>query len=158
MKSKNIILKRLLVVMFNPLLFLRVSDNPNLPDIEQLYKDLIRSMYRIRTNYGRGINRMSDLYKLLKCEKIFAAEKGRGCYQIQFKGRIELLNTLYYYGRHGYRTYYLTNKHGLNSYRGKIKKGTVVPISGKAEYRLTRDGWKYEGHSVILESALAPRF
>ena len=158
MKSITIILNQLLLVIFISSFLAGCASKHDLPDVGQLYNDLFHSIQKTRVNYDTGQKRLSDIYKLLKCEEIQSIEKLKGSYLIQFKGGIEVLDTIYNYGNYGYRTEYQLNKMGFISYKGKVEKGTVVPFTGKAEYALTQTGWKYKRHSVKLGSAIAPTF
>ncbi|GBE04197.1 hypothetical protein BMS3Abin09_01129 [bacterium BMS3Abin09] len=143
---------------FVPVFFPRFSGKQNFPDIEQLHNDLFHSMQKVITNYSREHEKLSDLYKMLNCEMISAIETRKGSFQIQFKGVVELQDTIYYYGNYGYRSYFMTNKIGQINFKKELKKGTVVPITGIAEYTLTKNNWHYVRHSVKLESTIAPSF
>ena len=158
MKSITIILNQFLLVIFISSLLAGCSNRYDLPGVEQLYKDLVHSIQRTSVDYGKGQKKLSDIYKLLKCEDIQTIEKLKDSYQIQFKGGIELLDTIYNYGTHGYRAEYKSTKLGFISYKGKVEKGTVLPFTGKAEYALTDNGWKFIRHTVKLGSAIAPSF
>ena len=85
-------------------------------------------------------------------------EKGVRSRRIQFKGDVELLETVYNYGRYGYRTYLLSSKMGFIACRGKIDKGTVISFNGSVDYELTEKGWRQNGYSVSMESEHAPEF
>ena len=137
---------------FVPVFFSKFSGKQNFPDIEQLHNDLFHSMQKTITNYSSANEKLSGLYKLLNCEMVCADKTGKGSYQIQFKGMIELQDTIYYYGNYGYRSYFMTSKIGQSNFKKEVKKGTVVPITGIAEYALTENGWNYIRHSVKLES------
>lgn len=141
-----------------PVFFAKSSDKQNFPNNEQLHNDLFHSMQKTKTNFGRELGRLSDIYKLLYCEKISSTEKEKGSCLIQFKGEIELQDTIYNYGNYGYKTYFMTSTLGQINYKGALKKGTIIPIAGKAEYKLTENGWEYGEHSVKLESDIVPTF
>lgn len=158
MKHLTTIFNKLFLVIFIPLFLAGCSCDHALPNIEQLYKDLGNSIQRTNVNYGNAQGKLSDIYKLLTCEEIQGIEKQKGSYQIQFKGGIELLDTIYNYGNYGFRTAYQPGKMGFISYKGKVAKGTVVPFTGNAEYALTKNGWEFIRYTVKLGSAIAPSF
>ena len=139
-------------------LLIGCSGKPNFPDIDRLSKDLLSLIQKTTVNYGGGPQKLSDFYKLLRFEKTNGLQKRKGFYHIEFEGGVELLETVYNYGAYGYRTYRVPGKFDIISYNGKFNKGTVLFFTGSADYRLTEAGWRYDGHSISMESRRAPAF
>lgn len=160
-KTDVLILKHLfwvMCIMFAAMLN-GCTGEPNFPDIDRLSEDLHNLMQKTTVNYGGGPQKISEFYKLLRFEKTSGLQKRKGIYHIEFEGDVELLETVYDYGvAYGYRIYPVPGKFGIISYNGKFNKGKVLFFTGSAYYRLTEDGWRYDGHSITMESRRAPVF
>ncbi len=134
------------------------TSTPDLPGVDELADDMSYLIRKTKVDYGKGPQNLSDYYRILRFERTGDLEKGKLSRSIQYRGYIELLETVYDYGRYGHRAYLLSSKLGFLACKGKIKKGTVVSFTGTTDYELTDDGWKQASYSVSMESELAPVF
>ncbi len=131
---------------------------PDLPGVDELTDELFYLIQKKTVDYGRGQQRLSDIYKLLRFEKMGDLEKGKRSRRIKFTGDIELRETVYNYGRYGYRTHMLSSKLGFLSCKGKVDKGTVISFNGSVDYELTKKGWRQNGYAVSMDSEHVPEF
>ncbi len=159
MNANSGILKKLflLLCVFSSLIFNGCTSKPDIPDVDKLARDFLSIMHNTTVNFGKTPQKLTDYYKLLSFERTNGAEVGTVGYRIEFKGEVELIETIYDYGRYGHRRYFLPTKMGFIAYKGKVDKGTVISFTGSADYELTERGWSNERHAVVIKSKLAPK-
>ncbi len=153
------ILKKLFLLMciLSTFMLNGCTSKPDLPDIDKLAREFLSIMQNTTVNFGKSPQKLTDYYKLLRFEKTNGSEVGAGGYRIEFQGEVELIETIYNYGRYGHKRYFLPTKMGFIAYKGKVDKGTVIEFTGSADYELTERGWSNEKHAVVIKSKLAPK-
>ncbi len=149
---KNLFL--LMFVLFT-LVLSGCTSKSTYPDVNNLADDMVSLMQKTNVDFGKNQQKLSDYYKLISFEGTNRTEVGERIYRIEFKGEVELIETIYNYGKNGYRRYFMPSRLRGAVQKGQVNKGTVIVFTGSADYELTENGWSNEKKSLLIKSRLA---